>query len=224
MRALLCCILSTGFAMSNVAICEQVGQEVVLPGIESHGDMSVAEAIEARRSVRAFRRKDLALSDISQLLWAAQGITDRDGLRAAPSAGALYPVEVYLVAGDVEGLPPGVYRYTPQEHHLILVASGERRNPLAGAALGQSWVRRAPAVIVITAVFERSAVKYGQRARRYSHIEVGHVAQNIYLQATARGLGTVIVGAFDDAEVQEVLDLPPDHAPLAIMPVGHTAR
>jgi SagB-type dehydrogenase family enzyme len=130
-------------------------------------------------------------------------------------------LELYLVAGSVDSLPAGVYHYRSEGHRLRHVADGDLRNALAAAALDQAWVRRAPVVLLFAGVYERSAGKYGQRARRYTHIEVGHAAQNVYLQAVARNLGTVIVGAFQDAEVQEVLGLPEDHVPLALMPVGH---
>lgn len=163
----------------------------------------------------------LSLQHLSQLLWAAQGITGPDGGRAAPSAGALYPLELYVVAGDVDSLTPGVYRYAPERHELIKHAGDDRREALAAAALGQSWVQRAPAVLVLAGVYERSAAKYGSRARRYTHMEAGHAAQNVYLQATAVKLATVIVGAFDDEAVRETLGLPADHAPLGLMPVGH---
>jgi SagB-type dehydrogenase family enzyme len=171
--------------------------------------------------VREFSRQALQLADVAQLLWAAQGVTSRDGGRAAPSAGALYPLELYLVAGNVDTLPAGLYHYRPQGHRLRPVTDGDLRKALAGAALDQPWVRSAPAVLVIAGVYERSATKYGQRARRYTHIETGHAAQNVYLQAEALGLGTVIVGAFEDAAVREVLGLPSGHAPLALMPVGY---
>ena len=199
----------------------ETGQRIPLPAAASGGEMPVEEALEQRRSIREFSRDGLELDDVSQLLWAAQGVTSRRGFRAAPSAGALYPLELYVVAGDVAGLSPGVYRYRPKKHDLVLVADGDRRKPLAAAALEQGWVRRAPAVLVIAAVYERTMAKYGQRGLRYVHMEVGHAAQNVYLQATARGLGTVMVGAFEDDEVREVLGLPEDHEPLGIMPVGH---
>ncbi len=182
--------------------------------------MSVEEAIKKRRSVRDFSRDSLTLDDVAQLLWAAQGKSGRHGFRSAPSAGALYPLEIYLVAGHVDGLSPGVHRYRQERHDLVLLTSGDHRKRLAKAALDQGWVRRAPAVLVITGVYERTIGKYGQRGRRYVHMEVGHAAQNVYLQATVRGLGTVMVGAFDDKEVQEVLRLPMDHEPLGLMPVG----
>lgn len=195
--------------------------DIDLPSPSSDGDVALEAAIHERRSVREFSKQSLSLDDIAQLLWAAQGVTSRDGGRTAPSAGALYPLELYLVAGNVDSLPAGVYHYRSEGHRLRHVADGDLRNALAAAALDQAWVRRAPVVLLFAGVYERSAGKYGQRARRYTHIEVGHAAQNVYLQAVARNLGTVIVGAFQDAEVQEVLGLPEDHVPLALMPVGH---
>ena len=215
------CVLSLGLAMSFVTTAMETGQRIPLPEAGSGQGMSVEEAMENRRSIREFSREGLLLEDVSELLWAAQGITSRRGYRTAPSAGGLYPLELYVVAGDVAGLSPGVYRYRPQKHDLVLVATGDYRKGLASAALGQDWVRRAPAILVITGVYERTMAKYGERGRRYVHMEVGHAAQNVYLKATAQGLGTVMVGAFDDEEVQEVLSLPADHEPLGLMPIGH---
>ena len=214
------CVLSLGLVMSCATTAMENEQRIPLPAAELGQEMSIEEALEQRRSIRKFSRDSLVLEDISQLLWAAQGITSRQGFRSAPSAGALYPLELYIVAGNVKGLTPGVYHYRPKEHDLILVASGDRRKPLASAALRQSWVRSASAVLLITGVYQRTMDKYGPRGRRYVHMEVGHAAQNVYLQATARDLGTVMVGAFDDKEVQKVLSLPADHEPLGIMPIG----
>jgi SagB-type dehydrogenase family enzyme len=183
--------------------------------------MSVEEALRRRRSLREFRPAPLALTEAAQLLWAAQGRTAEDGRRSAPSAGALYPLEVFLVAGRVEGLAPGVYRYRPDGHVLERVTEGDRRRALSEAALGQAWVRSAPAALVLAAVHERTARKYGRRAERYVHIEVGTAAQNVALQAVALGLGTVLVGAFDDAELARASGLAPEERPLAILPVGH---
>lgn len=194
---------------------------VELPEPRLDGDVSLEASIVKRRSVREFSNQPLSLAHIGQLLWAAQGITSEDGGRSAASAGALYPLELYVVAGNIESLQAGLYRYQPRGHRLQHLVGGDLRKALGHAALGQAWVRRAPAVLVIAAVYERSEQKYGQRARRYTRIETGHAAQNVYLQAVALGLGTVIVGAFDDAELQQVLNLPGDHSPLALMPVGH---
>ncbi len=214
-------ILFIGLAFVGNASSMERDQGIDLPKPSVDGNVSVEAAIHERRSVREFSRRTLSLADVAQLLWATQGITSSDGLRTAPSAGALYPLELYLVAGEVDSLPAGLYRYRPEQHRLNHLADGDLRKALAAAALDQSWVRRAPAVLVIVGVYERSAKKYGERARRYTRIETGHAAQNVYLQATALGLGTVIVGAFDDEEVQDALGLPDDHAPLALMPVGH---
>ncbi len=196
-------------------------QQVQLPEPRRQGELSVEEALWKRRSIREYAPGPLKLEDVAQILWSAQGITDPAGYRTAPSAGALYPLEVYLVVGEVSDLPAGVYQYRPRPHDLVLVKSGDMRLPLFSAALKQECVRDAPAVLVIAGVFERTARKYGKRSRPYVYMEVGHVAQNVYLQAAASGLATVIVGAFDDGDVQKVLDLHADHEPLALMPLGY---
>lgn len=193
---------------------------IKLPKPNYEGKVSVEEALLKRRSIREYKDEPLTLEEISQLLWAAQGVTSSEGLRTAPSAGALYPIEVYFVAGKVEGLSAGVYKYKPEEHELLKIVDGDKRNELCDAALGQAWVREAPAVIVISALFERTTEKYGQRGERYVYMEAGHVAQNISLQATALNLGTVTVGAFDDEQVKKVLEIPAKEEPLYLMPVG----
>jgi SagB-type dehydrogenase family enzyme len=170
--------------------------------------------------VREFRAASLSLASVGQLLWAAQGLTASTGERTAPSAGGLYPLELYLVAGSVEQVAPGVYRYDPRGHRLRLHCSGDRRRALGGAALGQSAVTGAPAILVVVAVYGRTSAKYGSRGDRYVHMEVGHAAQNIYLEAQSLGLGTVIIGAFKDERVRDVLELPPSESPLALLPVG----
>ena len=185
------------------------------------GDSSSFEAIlRDRRSVREFEASPLPLASVGQLLWAAQGVTSSASERTAPSAGALYPLEIFLATGRVDGLAPGVYRYSPRRHALRPHLADDRLRALAAAALGQSAVNDASAVLVIAAVYARTARKYGARAERYVHIEVGHAAQNVYLQADALELGTVIIGAFDDEAVGRVLELDPAEAPLALMPVG----
>ncbi len=196
-------------------------RRISLPPPNANSDYSVEEALGARRSVRHFTAQSVTLEAIGQLLWAAQGVTSSEGGRTAPSAGALYPVEVYLVAGDVAGLDSGLYKYQPRGHTLSLHAPGDYRDGLARAAWGQDWMVDAAAIVVITAVYQRTARKYESRADRYVHMEVGHVAQNVYLQTQSLGLGTVIVGAFQDQEVRNVLHLSANEAPLALMPVGH---
>ena len=191
-----------------------------LPPPQTTGPLSVEEALYRRSSVREFRPEPISLAQAGQLLWAAQGITRPGGYRTAPSAGALYPLELLLVAGTVHDLNSGVYRYQPREHALAPLLEGDLRGKLAVAALDQSFVKDGAAALVITAVYERTTGKYGQRGLRYVYMEVGYTSENIHLQAAALGLGTVAVGAFHDDHVQELLNLPAKEHPLLIMPVG----
>ena len=196
------------------------GRRIELPAPTGEGSVAVEEALAKRRSIRSYARSPLTLQEVSQLLWAAQGATDRDGGRAAPSAGALYPLEVYLVATEVTGLEAGIYRYLVEPHRLESVAAGNLRDKLTAAAWGQDWMSRAPAALVVTGVVARTAGKYGGRAGRYVHMEVGAVAENVYLQAAAMGLGTTLVGAFDDQAVAQLLGLAAGEEPFAILPLG----
>ena len=191
-----------------------------LPEVTHVGRVSLEETLQGRRSVREFAPAPLALTELSQLLWAAQGITSPEGGRTAPSAGALYPLEVHVVAGQVADLPAGVYRYRPSNHTLIRVREGDQRSPLARAAHGQDWVSRAPAILVIGAVYERTTVKYGARGRGYVLMEAGHAAQNVCLEAVALGLGTTVVGAFDNAAVRKILQASASEDLLSLLPVG----
>lgn len=192
---------------------------IPLPPPVQPGRMSLEEALARRRSVREYSAEPLTRVELGQLLWAAQGITSPEGFRTAPSAGARYPLEVYVVG------PEAVYHYDPHRHLLALHLSGDRRPDLYAAALYQESVLRAPVVIVIAAVYQRTASRYGgERTPRYVHMEVGHAAQNVLLQAVALGLGGVPIGAFYDDQVQRVLALPADHAPLYLIPVGHLKR
>jgi SagB-type dehydrogenase family enzyme len=193
---------------------------MALPEPRLDGEVPVERALQSRRSLRKFAPEPLSLAAASQLLWAAQGITDRQGLRTAPSAGALYPLEILLVAGNVSGVRPGVYRYDPRGHRLSRVLDGDTRERIAEAALEQEWIAEAPAILVIAAVYERTARKYKRRTERYVHIEAGHAAQNVYLQAAALGLGTTMVGAFRDEELARALGLESDMKPIGLLPVG----
>lgn len=195
-------------------------EPVSLPEVRLTSDVSLEETLLHRRSIRDYTEEALSLAEVSQLLWAAQGITEAWGGRTAPSAGALYPLEVYLVVGDVEGLTPGVYQYRPDGHELVKVKDGDVRGELAEAALGQDSVRNGAIDIVIAAVYERTTVKYGERGIRYVHMEAGHAAQNVYLQANALDLGTVTIGAFYDDSVRDIVGMPGDVAPLYVIPVG----
>ncbi|MCD4698226.1 MAG: SagB/ThcOx family dehydrogenase [Bacteroidales bacterium] len=204
-------------------------REIVLPDPDYHSGISVEEALLYRRSVREFSDEKLTMAQVSQLLWAAYGITEprnfpsflKGGLRTAPSAGGLYPLEIYIIAGNIEGLPAGIYKYESKGHLLIPHYEGDVRDDLAKAALQQDFIKEAPLSIFFAAVFKRTTQKYGQRGReRYVCIDLGHAAQNVYLQAFALNLGICAVGAFTDKMVSSVLMLPDDEEPLYIMPVG----
>ena len=198
----------------------QPSENVALPEPSVTGSNSLEQLLAQRRSIRDYQTATLKLAEIGQLLWAAQGITHLQGLRTAPSAGALYPLELYVVTGRIEGLAQGVYHYDPGHHQLIKTSDGDLRDALTRAASSQGWIKPAPAIIVFTADYERTTRKYGKRGIRYVHIEVGHAAQNLFLQSESLGLATVVVGAFNDDEVARVLRLPADIQPLLLMPVG----
>jgi SagB-type dehydrogenase family enzyme len=184
--------------------------------------MSVEAAISKRRSVRRFRAQPLSLAQLSQLLWSAQGITGTGGRRAVPSAGATYPLEIFVVIGahGIESLAAGIYHYQVDNHSLSLHLSGDLRQKLADAALGQNLIASCPVGIVVCALHPRTAYRYGRRGERYVYMEVGHVGQNVSLQAVALGLATVMVGAFEDEEVRKVLKIEEQIKPLYIIPVG----
>jgi SagB-type dehydrogenase family enzyme len=193
-------------------------KEIQLPKPVLKGKISLEEAILKRRSERTFIKKDLTLEEISQVLWSAQGITGQRwgySFRAAPSAGALYPMEIYLLSKD------GLFHYIPQGHRLEILNEKDLRNALADACLGQESISQAPIDIVICAVYERVTSKYGRRGIRYVDMEAGHIAQNIHLQAVALGLGSVSIGAFSDEGVKAILSLPKDEEPLYVIPVGY---
>lgn len=206
---------------STVAETPQVVQTGLHP--KTWGSISVEEALARRRSIREYADKSLTIEQVMQLLWAAQGITlPQYGFRTAPSAGGTYPLEVYVFTKPygVEGLEAGIYHYEPRGHRLVKRISGDFSEQLMAAALNQEWVGSAPVNLVITAVFDRTTGKYGERGNRYVWQETGHAAQNIYLQAVALGLGNVVVGAFHDAEVQRILELSDQEKPAYVIPVG----
>ncbi|MCR4409511.1 MAG: SagB/ThcOx family dehydrogenase [Candidatus Saccharicenans sp.] len=234
-------IIGSGYLNSSPAIsrdCAVANPEsglIQLPAPRHDSQFSLEKALKARQSVREYQEVPLTMAEISQILWAAQGFTRerkepptrwnpkyewQGGLRTAPSAGALYPMEIYLLAGKVDGLPGGVYKYVPKNHALIKVTEADKRKELCLAALKQPQIEKAPAVILMAGVYERTSYKYGERAERYVHMEAGSIAENIYLQATALGIGTVLIGAFNDEEVKKVMALPADESPLVIMPLG----
>jgi SagB-type dehydrogenase family enzyme len=197
---------------------------IELPEPRLESDVSVEQAIAGRRSRRQFTDRPLTLQQVAQILWSAQGLTGEAGRkRAAPSAGATYPMYVYLAvgAGRVEGLEAGVYRYHPADHALEKTMGRDIRRQVVDAALGQDFLAAAPVDLLLAADYERTRSRYGERTERYVHMEAGHIGQNVYLQAESLGLGTVAVGAFRDASVGEAFGLSGDLQPLYLMPVGH---
>ena len=199
--------------------CESM-ESIKLPEPQYDSNVSIERALLQRRSIRNYTQEPLTLAEISQLLWAAQGITNPRGFRTAPSAGALYPLEIYIAAGKVRKLPPGIYKYKPHGHELIKRVEGDKRKELYLATLSQSAINEAPVVFVFSAVYGRMTGKYGERGINYVHMESGCAVQNVYLQAVSLGLKTVVIGAFYDSRVKKILNSEPDEQPLCIMPVG----
>lgn len=214
---------------TDLIMIENTALTYVLPSPRAKGDISVEEAIQHRRSHRSYLQDAISAEDLSQILWAAYGITQplqgypqtRGGLRAAPSAGARYPLEIYALVGNVRGIEPGVYRYDSQEHKITRVIDKDIKKDLSVAALNQEMISDAPACLFYSAVYSRTTERYGDRGRdRYVCMDLGHSAENVYLQAEALHLGTCAIGAFDDAAVRAVMQLPEEEEPLYIMPVG----
>jgi SagB-type dehydrogenase family enzyme len=202
------------------------GAGMKLPQPNMEGSISVEQAIRQRRTIRGYSSQILQVDQLSQLLWSAQGLTgSRRFNRAAPSAGAFYPMDVYAVVGQnsVVQIDSGVYRYETRAHRLALITNQDLRDRVARAAISQMWMANAPINLVITAEYSRVMGKYGKRGIRYAQIEAGHIGQNLFLQAEALGLKAGIVGAFHDKEVAEVMKLPRSHEPLLIMPIGYAA-
>ena len=198
-----------------------MGDVIKLPAAKLKGKISVEEALHARRSTREYATTALKLEEVSQLLWAAQGITAAKGLRTAPSPIAVYLVQAYLVAGNVDGLKPGVYSYKPEDHSLELVKGGALEGQLA--SLGQQVFGAAPALVVIASVDDKASKTFGDYAVRASSLEIGHVAENVALQATAMGLGLVTASGFDNGKARDILGLPASETPVYLIPVGRMA-
>jgi SagB-type dehydrogenase family enzyme len=194
------------------------GESMKLPDPKFKSTLSVEESLLNRRSVREFGEDSLSIEQVSQLLWSAQGITSKWGGRTSPSAGALYPLEIYVLVGKVKGIKTGFYHYKPDKHSLTLKNDKDLREKLTKASLDQGEILVAPVTLVMAAVYEKTTKKYQQRGMRYVHMEVGSAGENIYLQCESLGLGTVFIGAFEDEEVKEVLGI--SEEPLGIMPVG----
>ena len=225
------CIASAFFLLINLPIMVEAKEDgtmktfikatdkvIQLPKPQLRGGMSIEETLAKRESVRHFTSEELTLSEISQVLWASQGITRNWGGRTAPSAGALYPLELYLA------LKEGLFHYVPRNHQLSRLSDQNLIGDLASAALDQQCIRESPAVVIITGVFERIERKYGKRGERYVKVEAGHAAQNILLQSVSLGLGAVPVGAFYDNRIQKLLNIPENHEPLYLIPLGHIKK
>ncbi|MDR3002140.1 MAG: SagB/ThcOx family dehydrogenase [Fibromonadaceae bacterium] len=206
-----------------LAACDsKAAQTYKLPIPKTDGNTSVEKALANRRSHRNFQNKAISIDQLSQILWAAYGTTSPNGLRTAPSAGALYPLEIYAIIGNVEKIEPGVYKYIPEEHKIVRTINKDVRAELRKAALGQEMIEKAPVSVFYSAIFSKITDRYGERgSERYVHMGLGHSAQNIYLQAEALQLGTCAIGAFTDSKVKQVLQLPAEEEPLYIMPVGY---
>lgn len=201
------------------------GNQVKLMPPDKRGGMALTEALVRRRSVRSYQPVGITTGQLGQVLWAAQGLRDGEN-RTAPSAGAIYPLELYLTCGadGVIGQPPGTYRYHPGSHSLFHHSAEDARLHLSEAAYDQECIVLAPVVIIISAYFERITQRYGPRAERYVYLEAGHVGQNIALQVAVLGLGTVAVGAFDDRAAARALQLQAPIKPVYILPIGQPAE
>lgn len=199
-----------------MSLCSE-GDIIKLPEVKFDSKVSIEEAIGLRRSIREFEEKDLTLQQIGKLLWAASGITDkRLSLRSTPSAGALYPLEVYVVKRD------GLFHYEPYSHSLRHIKEEDLRRLLCEAALEQAFILEAPLSIIITCDYKRTTSRYGLRGKRYVHMEAGHMAQNISLEAVSMGLGSVCIGAFNDEAARDILGTTEEV--LYIIPVGYPKK
>ena len=194
-------------------------KKITLPEPRYDSKVSIEMTLLKRRSVRSYKTDPLTIAEISQLLWSAQGLT-ASRYRTAPSAGALYPLEVYVAAGNVSGLDAGLYKYYPHNHQIAMTITGDKRPELCRAGLNQGSIRSASAVMIFCAVFERVTGSYGKRGIQYVHMEAGHAIQNACLQAISLGLGSVIIGAFNDDDVKSIMHLEHGEQPLLMLPVG----
>jgi SagB-type dehydrogenase family enzyme len=205
---------------------DQAAADVIsLPQPHTDGGLSVEKALSERRSIRSFTNESLTLDEVSQLCWAAQGVTDELGHRTSPSAMATYPLEVYLLAGNVTGLPSGVYHYSPHGHNLTTISQENRIPDLFNSGMGGSedWRKNAPAVFIVTGVFERINKIPGQDLSRFVHVEAGTASENLLLEVVSLGLGSTYTAGFDENRTREYLSLDPGETPLAVLPVGHKA-
>ncbi len=211
----------TSTEWSLPAITQQnPGAMISLPQPVTDGQVSLEKSMSLRRSVRTYKNEPLSIQELSQLLWAGQGVTNERGFRTAPSAGATFPIELFVVVNNVKGLKKGIYHYIIGEHKLKMIDERQVERDLARAALSQSMISDGGVVIILTAILERTTQRYGERGIRYVHNEIGHVSQNIHLQVAALNLGTVVIGAYRDQEVEAILNLGEEIRVLYMMPIG----
>lgn len=194
---------------------------LTLPPPCRNGQLSLENCLSERRSCRVFEERSLSVPEIGQLLWAAQGITGAAGLRTAPSAKAVYPLRLDVIAAEVEDVAAGVYRYDPEAHRLTLRFRGDLREQLVAAAGGQEVIALAPVVVLMSAVYRGMLREFGERGTRLSHIEAGHIGQNLCLEATSLGLGCLTMGAFDDALFKKLARLGESEEPIYCVAIGH---
>ncbi|MBN2863375.1 MAG: SagB/ThcOx family dehydrogenase [Bacteroidales bacterium] len=237
---ILLCMMSIGLSAGsqNLPTEKSVAQEnlaIKLPAPSFDSNTSVERALLTRRSERTFKQDAIKLKDLSQILWAAQGVTMKidtvpgwwtgrewlGGVRTAPSAGALFPIELYIAAGNVENLDQGLYKYNALNHTIIKITDGDKREEVRKAALGQSAVGNGPACIIIAANLGRTEYKYKSKATQYVYIESGAVCQNIYLQCNSLNIGTVMIGAISAEPMKVALSMPDSETPIGVMPIGY---
>lgn len=218
-------ILLTAAPAMSVGTNSEASNVVKLPTPRTDGGISVEKALSERRSIRSFKNGSLTLEEVSQLLWAAQGVTNDKGHRTSPSAMASYPLEVYLLAGNITGLPAGVYHYSPQGHNLTTISLGNKINELFNSSRGgrPDWRIGSSAVFIIAGVFERIKKVPGQDLSRFVYVEAGTASENLLLEVVSLGLGATYTAGFDENKTREYLGLAKGEDPIAVIPVGRKA-
>ncbi len=214
-------ILYQAFPADEATEENQFNEEgLALPQPGKSNNISVRQAMQDRRSIRGYRDEELSLYEVSELAWAAQGITNEEGYRTAPSAGATYPLELFLAVGEpgVSNLESGLFRYIPEEHSIKEKSEQNVKEEIVEAALGQNFIKEAPVAFIIGAEYNRTTDVYGDRGKRYVKMEAGHAAQNMYLMSETLGLGMVTVGAFNDEDLKDFVGM--EAEPVYIIPVG----
>lgn len=199
------------------------GGRISLPAPHKAGNVDFETCLGRRRSCRDYAEQALGQKDLGQLLWALQGVSGLGGVRTCPSAGAIYPLRTYVLAGAVAGAPAGLYQYDGDQHALEALWRGDRRRKLAAAAFGQECVEQAPVAVVLASDYRRITRELGERGRYLTHVEAGHAGQNWLLQATALGIGAIGLGRFEPDIVAALLRLPDDEEPLYLLLAGHKA-